>query len=210
MDSFNIKWPTEIDMPLNEETKPILEKSRKDFIICIFLKLRNWYKLNYHDQRNREAVHSTVIEFQLCLLWSLVRSPVVDMLYIDLRPGQTCNSKDGGSDTFRWQLWEEIAWDKVKSRATVIDWCTGREWPVNCMTVFSAWWRSNMPFQRLSGRWNYYITRWRQEVSKFGDQTRWWQDAVEEVCTQQNGPPGLRLSSTGEWERDADGHRSEG
>ena len=48
-------------------------------------------------------------------------------------------------------------WDKVKAHDTLIDWCTGREWPVNCMTVISAWWRSNMPFQRssgrLSGRW---------------------------------------------------------
>ena len=32
-----------------------------------------------------------------------------NLLYIDLRPDQTCHSKDGGSDTFRWQLWEEIA-----------------------------------------------------------------------------------------------------
>ena len=36
-----------------------------------------------------------------------------------------------------------------KSHGTLIDWCTGREWPLNCMTVISAWWRSNMPFQRL-------------------------------------------------------------
>ena len=59
-------------------------------------------------------------------------------------------------------------WDKVKSHDTLIDWCTGREWPLNCMTVYSAWWRSNMPFQRLSGRLNYYITRWGQEVSELG------------------------------------------
>ena len=39
-------------------------------------------------------------------------------------------------------------WDKVKSHATVIDWCAGREWPVNCMTVISAWWQSNVPFLR--------------------------------------------------------------
>ena len=26
------------------------------------------------------------------------------MLYIDLRPGQKCHSKDGGSDTFRWPV----------------------------------------------------------------------------------------------------------
>ena len=51
-----------------------------------------------------------------------------------------------------------MKWDEVKknSHGTLIDWCTGREWPVNCMTVISAWWRSNMRFQksskRLSGR----------------------------------------------------------
>ena len=50
-------------------------------------------------------------------------------------------------------------WDTVKAHDTLIDWCTGREWPLNCMTVISAW-RSNMPFQRLSGRLNYYITWW--------------------------------------------------
>ena len=61
-------------------------------------------------------------------------------------------------------------WDKVKAHDTLIDWCTGREWPLNCMTVISAWWRSNMPFQRLSGGLNYYITRWRQEV-RVGDQS---------------------------------------
>ena len=95
---------------------------------------------------------------------------------------------------WRRRTWLTI-WDKVKSHGIVIDWCTGREWFVNCMTVISAWWQSNMPFQGqrkwhipmasygeiLSGRLNYYITRWRQKVSEFGDQTRWWQDAVEEA-----------------------------
>ena len=61
-------------------------------------------------------------------------------------------------------------WDKVKAHDTRIDWCTGREWPLNCMTVISAWWRSNMPFQRLSGwlsGWlNYYITRCGLNVSE--------------------------------------------
>ena len=46
-----------------------------------------------------------------------------------------------------------MKWDELKnSHGTLIDWCTGREWPVNCMTVISAWWRSNMRFQRSSGR----------------------------------------------------------
>ena len=63
----------------------------------------------------------------------------------------------------------------------------------------------------LSWRLNYYIIQWRQEVSEFGDQTRWWQDAAEEASIQQKGPPGLRLSSPGERERhNADGYKSGG
>ena len=118
-----------------------------------------------------------------------------------------------------------------KSHGTLIDWCTQREWPVNCITVISAWWRSNRPFQRLSGRLsgrlNYYITRLRQEVCelevrwvedkmwqrkpppsrrgprdpRWSLETRWWQDAVEKANTQRSGPLCLRLSSSGERER---------
>ena len=47
----------------------------------------------------------------------------------------------------RRRAWLTI-WDKVKFHGTVIDWCTGREWPVNCVTVISVWWRTNVPFQR--------------------------------------------------------------
>ena len=35
-----------------------------------------------------------------------------------------------------------------KYHRPVTKWCTGREWPVNCMTVISARWRLNLPFQR--------------------------------------------------------------
>ena len=50
----------------------------------------------------------------------------------------------------RGRIWL-MKWDKVK-----FPWYTHRlmyrrEWPLNCMTVISAWWCSNMPFQRLSG-----------------------------------------------------------
>ena len=45
--------------------------------------------------------------------------------------------------------------------------------------------------------WNYYITRWGQEVSQFGNQTSWSQDAVEKPSTQQEEPFGPRLSSWG-------------
>ena len=84
-------------------------------------------------------------------------------------------------------------WDKVKAHDTLIDWCTGREWPLNCMTVISAWWRTNMLFQRLSGRLrgrlNYYITQWRQEVRT------WSSDELEKRCgreshTRPKGPSG--------------------
>ena len=105
------------------------------------------------------------------------------LLYIDLLPGQTCHSKvmhqkevthsddSYGKKSRRW-AWLTI-WDKVKSHGTVIDWCTEREWPVNCMTVISAWWRSNMPFQRLS---------WAIELSynsvKTGSQRVWRPDPL--------------------------------
>ena len=110
----------------------------------------------------------------------------VIMLYIDLWPGQICDSKvmhrkevthsDGSYEkkSRRW-AWRTI-WDKVKSHGILIVWCTGREWPVNGMTVIFAWWRSNMPFQKLSGRLNYYITRWEQEVSEL--EIRWVRDKM--------------------------------
>ena len=68
-----------------------------------------------------------------------------------------------------WKLVDEMGWGKKNSHGTLIDWCTGREWPVNCMTVISAWWRSNMQFQkssrRLSGRWT--INSVKTEVRQF-------------------------------------------
>ena len=124
-------------------------------------------------------------------------------------------------------------WDKIKAHDTLIDWCTGREWPLNCMTVISAWWRSNMPFQRLRGRLNYYITRWRQEVRELvircgresharpkgpsGPPVSWGPEKSETRCgresqhSTESWAPGLRLSSTGEQKRhNADGHKSGG
>ena len=135
----------------------------------------------------------------------------------------------------RMRIWL-TKWDKVKAHDTFIDRCTGRERPLNCMAVISAWWRSNMPFQRLGGRLNYYITRWERKSEswradeletrcgreshtrpkapsgpRWSLETRWWQDAVEKARTQQSGPLDLRLSSPGEWERhNADGHKSGG
>ena len=44
-----------------------------------------------------------------------------------------------------------------------LQWCTGREWPLNCMTIISAWWRLNIRFQRSKRAivWalNYHLTQ---------------------------------------------------
>ena len=47
-------------------------------------------------------------------LWPLIIFST-NLLYIDLRPGQTCHSKDGGSCIFHWRgrAWLTI-WDRVK------------------------------------------------------------------------------------------------
>ena len=50
-----------------------------------------------------------------------------------------------------------------KSHRAVTKWCTGREWPVNCMTVISARWRSHMPFQRRR-KWHIPIARYRKKL----------------------------------------------
>ena len=109
-------------------------------------------------------------------------------------------------------VWESLADKMGKSCGTVIDWCTGRDWPVNCMTVISARWQSNMPFQRLNGGLNYYITRWRQEVSQFGDpklETRCGRES--QYSAESWAPLGFRLSNPRERERhNADGHKSGG
>ena len=74
----------------------------------------------------------------------------------------------------------------LKSHGTVTNWCTGREWPVNCMTVISARWRSNMPFQRrqkcifrwpVIGRYSVGVELLYNSVHRkcksFGDETSW-------------------------------------
>ena len=134
------------------------------------------------------------------------------MLYIDLQPGQTCHSKvvhrkkvthsDGSYEKkSRRRTWLTI-WDKVKSYGTGKNWCTGRGWPVNCMTVISAWWRSNMPFQRLSGRLNYYITRWEQEVSEL--EIRWVRDKMRSRKPSSSRELGPRASGWAALENDKD------
>ena len=72
------------------------------------------------------------------------------ILTFDLGKNAIQSDAPEGSDTFQWQLWEEIAQvssanNMGQGEGPTSEWCTGREWPVNCMTVISAWWWSNMP-----------------------------------------------------------------
>ena len=121
---------------------------------------------------------------------------------------QTCHSKDSGSaysigvGKLGWQYGTGL-----KSHGTVTNWCTRREWPVNCMTVISARWQSNIPFQRrrkcifrwpvMGGDWvgGELLYNWvHRKFKQF-----WRQDVVEKASTQQRaGPPGFRLSNPGE------------
>ena len=98
--------------------------------------------------------HYYYIIIIICLFDCLTFPPLLQ-LYIDLRPKHAIPKWCTGSygKKLRRRAWLTI-WDEVKSHGTVIDWCTRREWPVNCMTVISAWWRSNMPFQR------YWVGDW--------------------------------------------------
>ena len=99
----------------------------------------DWVSRGEREQRNRK--------WQSVVFWPSARANM---------PFQS--DAPEGSDRFQWPVIERdrvgglrlIIWDKVK-----VPLChyTGREWPVNSMTVISAWWRSNMPFQRLVGDW---------------------------------------------------------
>ena len=110
--------------------------------------------------------------------WSFTFTSAIVVYWPSTRPNMPFHKR--GSCIFHWRrrAWLTI-WDKVKSHGSLIDWCIGREGLVNCMTVISARWQSNMPFQGqrkwhipmasygkiLSGWLNFYITRWRHEVS---------------------------------------------
>ena len=92
----------------------------------------------------------------------------------------------------------------LKSHGTVTNWCTGREWPVNYMTVISARWWSNMPFRRpVMGRdWVgvelLYNSVHRKFKGVWGSES-WRNDAVKK--TAHSRELGLRLSNPGEQER---------
>ena len=106
---------------------------------------------------NFRKMPPAALNFSYQILWNI-------MLYFGLWSGPKCHSR--WCTGRKWHILVAVMrgnrvggnWlmkrDEVKSaHGTLIDWRTGREWPLNCMTVISAWWRLNMRFQRSSGCW---------------------------------------------------------
>ena len=84
-----------------------------------------------------------------------------------------------------------------KSHDTLIDWCTGREWPLNSMTVISAWWRWNMRFQKSSGRSSgrelLYNSVEFESQGEFQYSWRGRGECGKESHTQPTGPSGTQM-----------------
>ena len=69
---------------------------------------------NYYFRRSDTTINTFELVVAQPYIWCLTLQRLF-VLYIDLRPGQTCHSKDGGSCIFDWrrQAWLTI-WDRVK------------------------------------------------------------------------------------------------
>ena len=94
-------------------------------------------------------------------------------------PGQKCHSRwhTGRKWHIRMAVMRRnrvggnwlMKWDEVKKKShyTLIDWRTGREWPLNCMTVISAPWRSHRQLQRKQ-KWHIPIARHGKKLRRRG------------------------------------------
>ena len=127
------------------------------------------------------------------------------MLYIDLRPGQTCHSKDGGSCIFRWRrrAWQTI-WDRVKIPPYSHKLMHRKR--VTC-EMHDSYFRSMMIkiYHSKDGRscifrWPFMGRDWvgvellYNSVHRKFNQS-WRNDAVEETAPSRSGPRDPRLSS---------------
>ena len=112
----------------------------------------------------------------------------------------------------------ELGWQYgtgLKSHSTVTNWCTGREWPVNCITVFFRSMTTKHAILKMAEvahsvghlwdeiEWalNYYITQCigNSMSLEIREMEKW---CCRENSTQQRaGPRGLRLSNPGEREK---------
>ena len=85
-------------------------------------------------------------------------------------PGQKCHSRwctgrkghilvavmrgnrVGGNWLMKWDELKKFPW-------YITEWCTGREWPGNCITVISSWWRFKHSISKIEWASNDYITQ---------------------------------------------------
>ena len=136
------------------------------------------------------------------------------------------------SGTFRWLLWEEMAWARLADNMGQCKiprythklmhpkkvTCELHDSYFRLMTIKHAIPRTaemTHPGGKSWGDIEWAIELLYNSVKSvsFGVlETRWWQDAVErKTSTQRKEPPGLRLSNPGERERlNADGYKSGG
>ena len=146
-------------MPLNKETKPNQECSKNLKLSVIKLAQTSCLKVKSATIYSHTPTHTHIY------VYGSKYGEKSDCFISAFGPGIHAISK--WCTGRKWQI--PIASHRKRSRGRIkadnmgqgegptSEWCTGREWPVNCMTVISAWWRSNMPCQRssrrLSGRW---------------------------------------------------------
>ena len=145
------------------------ELKKKDYLILVneMNLFENWiYSLHLNLIDNSLLIIFLFTKYFYCNFYSnyeVIRSYTTCVVFWpSTRPNMPFQSDaPEESNTFQWpviernrrQIWL-TKWDKVKAHDTLIVWCTGREWPLNCMTVISARWQSNMPFQR------YWVGDW--------------------------------------------------
>ena len=98
----------------------------------------------------------------------------------------------------------------LKSNGTFTNWCTGREWPVNFMTVISARWRSKYHSKDGGSAYSddqlwgeYWVdvellyNSVHRKFTEFWRSESWRNDAVEKTAPSRRGPRDPRLSSWG-------------
>ena len=103
---------------------------------------------------------------------------------------KTCHSKDGRSGYSFGHSWEEIEW----ALNYYITQCTGNSSSLGIRELETRCGRESQ--QSAEGAL-------RPPINEFGDQESWREGAGMRTCPRETKPPGPRLSSPGERERNA-------
>ena len=129
------------------------------------------------------------------------------MLYIDLRPSQTCHSKDGESCIFHWRGWAWlIIWDRVKISRYSNKLMHRKK--VTC-ELHDSYFRSMMIktchskdggsgysfghlWEEIEWALNYYITQCTRNSTSLEIISVWGSDELEIRCSRENQHPQRR------------------